>query len=181
MRSGSYVARIALVAAGLIGAAGLATLPASAATQGSKGQNSSGTVGVSATIEQLVQISDLDDFSFGTVDGTQEVTQTDGVCVWSNTGGYEVSASSSSGGGTNFQMDGPDNATLNYNVAWNHSNGANNGTSLDSAQQISGKPFNGGPNCGGNTNATLLVTLPTQSDVTAGSYSDTLTISVSPQ
>lgn len=57
------------------------------------------TVDISITVADLIRLSDLNDFVFGTQSGSTDLTQTDSVCVYRNSSGsYQVTAS---GDGTN--------------------------------------------------------------------------------
>lgn len=177
--------RIVAIAALLIGAAGMSAGPAMGASQGNRGKTSTGSVGVQAEVAQMVQITDLADIAFGSFAGST-LNESDNVCVWSNTGGYDITATSDTGSGA-FEMDDASGSeTLSYNVSWADSAGASSGTALSegTAQTGFGGTFNG-PNCGGGgTNATLLLELPgtnANADTPPGTYNDTLTIEVSPQ
>lgn len=161
---------------------------AMAATQGGRGQTSQGKVNVSAEVPQFVKISSLDDLTLGTFTGESDVTGDEDVCVWSNTGGYTLTASSSMGG-SNFRMETNEgDATLDYNVAWAESAGAadfSQGTPLaaGSGQNFGSSTQFNGPNCGnGGANSSLLVQIPAneQNNPTAGNYSDTLTLMIEP-
>ena len=176
--------RVALLSTMMVGAAALFSQPAMSASQGSKGGTSQGSVGVDAQVAQLVQLSNLDDIDFGSFDGN-EATDTDDVCVWTNTGGYAVKASSANGSGSFLMSDGA-SANLTYEVSWADSPGAATGTDLSENAQATG--FGGtfsGPTCGGGgSNATLILTLlgsAANATAPAGAYSDTLTIEVAPQ
>src|SRR6185312_11899402 len=89
-----------------------------AATQGTLGSTSTGSVSISATVPGRVQISGLTDIAFGTVDPTSAASQSENVCVWSNTSGrgYQVTATGSGASNAFTLTDGTN--TLPYSVEW---------------------------------------------------------------
>ena len=95
-------------------------IPASAfaASQGTLGSTSTGSVGISATIPARAQISGLTDIGFGTVDPASAASQTEDVCVWSNTPGrgYQITATGSGSSNAFTLSDGTN--TLPYSVEW---------------------------------------------------------------
>ena len=82
--------------------AAVATFAASnafAATQGTLGATSTGSLNITLTIDALVQISALDDIPLGNYTGGANMTGADDLCVYSNTGGYEITATGDDGAG----------------------------------------------------------------------------------
>jgi hypothetical protein len=63
-----------------------------AATPGTLGPTSQGTLEITLTIDPLVQISALDDIALGTYVGLGDMTGADDLCVYSNNGGYDITA-----------------------------------------------------------------------------------------
>ena len=135
---------------------------------------------------QQVQITDMDDFSFGGYSGSGDLTQTDGdICIYQSGGtgtNYQVTASGTGPGGSFQIQSGMD--SISYEVSWKPSQGT--GGSFTSVTANSGHSFNGADNastnCGGSANAALRVHFPNASLSTAapGNYSGTLTIRIDP-
>jgi hypothetical protein len=174
----SRVGLISAVAAfGMVAAA-----PANAANQGSLGATSQGDLTITLTVDALVQISDLDDIPLGTFDGSKDLTGSDNVCVYSNNGGFNITATGS-GASSAFTLAGG-GTTVPYTVEWANSSGATSGTEM-----FTGRPLNGqtakfaGADCGGSTNTTVLVSV-SQTDLSsapADAYAGVLTLLVAPQ
>jgi hypothetical protein len=82
--------------------AAVATLAAGnafAATQGDLGPTSEGSLNITLTIDALVQISALDDIALGPYTGGGNLTGADNLCVYSNNGGYDITATGNGNGG----------------------------------------------------------------------------------
>lgn len=165
--------------------AAFATFAASnafAATQGTLGATSQGTLDITLTIDPLVQISALDDIALGTYTGGGDMTGADDLCVYSNNGGYDITATGN-GAGQAFELIGG-SANIPYTVEWATTAGAATGTSLTSGVTLAGQ---GGtfttPNCNGADNARVIVTVDstTLAAAPADSYTGVLTLLVAPQ
>ena len=67
------------------------------ATQGTLGSTSQGSITISASVPNRIEISGLSDVSFLNQDPTIAASSHQDVCVWSNTanGGYNITASGS--------------------------------------------------------------------------------------
>jgi hypothetical protein len=173
VRKALAVAAIATFAAG----------NAFAATQGSLGATSQGTLDITLTIDPLVQISALDDIALGTYAGGGDMTSADDLCVYSNNGGYDITATGN-GAGQAFELTGTSSATIPYTVEWATSAGAGSGTALTTAVALAGQ---GGtfstPDCGGVDNAQVIVTVADADLASApsDSYTGVLTLLVAPQ
>lgn len=89
-----------------------------AATNGDYGLSSTGAVNVSITKSEAVRISNLSDFGFGTsINVPQPIL--DKVCVYSSTGGYRITASSSNGSGQLFRMSNTSFSDyIHYGLQW---------------------------------------------------------------
>ncbi|MGH6900490.1 MAG: hypothetical protein ACREJ5_28735 [Geminicoccaceae bacterium] len=135
------------------------------------------------TIDPLVQISALDDIPLGTYLGGGDMRGVDDLCVYSNNGGYEITATGN-GAGQAFELTGTSSATISYTVEWATSAGAATGTALPSAVPLAGQ---GGtfttPDCGGADNARVIVTVADADLAAAPSddYTGVLTLLVAPQ
>ena len=165
--------------------AAIATLAAGhafAATQGTLGATSQGSLDITLTIDPLVQISALNDIALGTYTGGGDMTGADDLCVYSNNGGYDITASGNGGGGA-FELIGA-SANVPYTVEWATSAGAGTGAALTTGVTLAGQ---GGtfttPDCGGADNAQVIVTVDSNDlgSAPADSYVGVLTLLVAPQ
>lgn len=176
---------LSLASAAAVAALSIGSATVLAATQGSLGSSSSGSVNISANINQLVRISALNDISLGTYTGTGGLTGRDDVCVFSNAGGYSITATGSGSGGA-FSLAASGGATVPYSVAWATTAGANTGAQLTSGKVLAGQSGTfTNPTCqgGANLNASLLVSVTDEAlaAAPAGAYTGTLTLTVAPQ
>ncbi|RJF87810.1 hypothetical protein D3874_12895 [Oleomonas cavernae] len=160
-------------------------MAAFAATQGSLGPTSTGSLVITLAAPNLVRISALDDINLGTFSGTA-LAGGDDVCIFSNTGGYNVTASGD-GTGSAFELTGFSTGdAVPYNVQWATTAGATSGTALTAGTPLTGL---GGsftnPTCrgGAQLNARVLVdvTEAVLSEAPADNYTGTLTLLVEPQ
>lgn len=165
--------------------AAFATLAASnvfAASQGILGATSQGTLDITLTIDPLVQISALDDIALGTYTGGGNMTGADDLCVYSNTGGYDITATGN-GADQAFELIGA-SANIPYTVEWATTAGAGTGSALTTGMPLAGQ---GGtfttPNCNGGDNAQVIVTVNSTNlaAAPADSYTGVLTLLVAPQ
>lgn len=90
--------------------------PVMGATDGEIGSSSQGSVGITVAIPALVRISNLEDMSFGTWDGTQSMSNEDQVCVWSSSRGYSLTGVGSGGGA--FVMRDDTGNEIPFSVEW---------------------------------------------------------------
>jgi len=158
-----------------------ATGTAHAASQGSLGSTSTGSVVINATIPNLAQISRLDDINLGSWSGA-DLNGSDQFCVFSSTRSYTITATSANGTGTTFRLKDSGTNYIAYTVNWTDSaaavsalsSGTASGAQATSATSV---------NCAGADNTTVAINVPSAnvSAVPAGSYSDTLTMLVTPQ
>jgi hypothetical protein len=167
--------------------AAVATFAASnafAATQGTLGATSTGSLNITLTIDQLVQISALNDIALGNYTGGANMTGFDDLCVYSNIGGYQITATGDDGsGGTAFQLIGA-GATIPYAVEWADAAGAATGDAMTSGTVLTNQSGNlTTPNCDGGNNARVRVTV-NSTDLAAApaqAYLGVLTLVVAPQ
>lgn len=176
------------VAVAAVAACAFSTVPAQAATQGSIGATSTGSVIINATINGLVQISDLSDFTFTGLTGAANAQLTDNVCVWSNTLSKSYTIRATGSGTTSaFTLASGANAVIPYSVAWANTAGATSGTALTT--NVASAAFTSTailPNCasGANPTATLFVSIGATDQaamVASAAYTGTLTLVVTPQ
>lgn len=182
----SYLSLVAITVMGI--SSFLFVKVANTATQGTLGATSTGNKGISVTIAQKVQITNINDIAIAdweVTDGTIE--DNDNVCIYSNNGGnYTVTADSADGFNV-FTLDSG-GTNLTYAVAWTGATGGNfaGGTAL--ADDVESSSFSGANTtdvtCGGGDNATLSVQI-LSADLaaitgTSTPFTDTLTIIISP-
>lgn len=152
-----------------------------AATQGTLGATSTGSFVIDVTLQDLVQISSLDDLSLGTYSGTGNATGSEAFCVYRNgTGQYTatVTGTYNAGAGTGFSVYSAGN-TMAYTVTYNGNAILHGGTTITELGNTSVQDC-GGLNVGNN--ATIGVTIPqaTLQAAPTGTYTGTVTILISP-
>lgn len=168
----------ALVTAGLTISVG-----AFAATQGTVGATSTGDLDITVTINDGVRISNLTDV-VTTFDGTNDIADTQSVCVYRNgTGLYAITATGDGGvGGNEFIIDTVAADELDYTVQWNDGTGA---VGMTSGTQLTGQQNAdvADPNCAGGDTANLTIGVLASDMVAApsGVYTGTLTLVVAPE
>lgn len=178
----SYLARLplALVAAML-------HTSAFAATQGTLGTTSTGSVSISASVPNRVQLSGLTDVSFVNQDPNTAALNAQNVCVWSNTStkGYNVTASGSGAGSAFTLANGA--ASVPYSVEWAPTSGQTSGTALTAGTALTGLTSTAtSATCGSGASSTssLIVKISTsnlQTMQAATTYTGTLTLVVAPE
>ena len=166
---------------------------------GTLGGTSTDSLGLTLTKDQLVKVSQLDDIDFGTLSNMAAagVTGTDDVCVFSNSGAFELTLTSlnDTGTGNGFAMSNG-TSDLAYSVQVGQDAGGlggflsgllGGGTSVAAT---SGEPITGlesGPDedCTGANGENLELSVSVaQADfqqVSAGTYTDTVTVFVRPE
>ncbi len=167
-----------LIKGSLIACSLVSASAAYAATQGSLGSvNSQGTINLSATIGNLIQISALNDVTFAAA----TLTASEGFCVYRNglTGDYGVQLDSANGavaGDYDLLVGG---VPIAYTVTWNGISITEGAAALGDAAFVGDTSD---PTCGGADNATVAFTLNTAeyAAAPAGTYVDTLTMTVTP-
>jgi len=168
-----------LAAAGFIAFAGNSF----AANQGSLGGTSQGDIDIDVTVGDQIQITALQDITGSHVPGT-DFTGSSTACVYTNnpTGNYDVTMTSSNpGAGNVFQLSGG-SADVVYSISFNDGNSSaamlsgQVNTTFDNADTAS-------TTCGGTPQSSIDITVPAANlDVVgAGTYSDVVTILVSPR
>ena len=177
-----------LLQTALAASIGIGASNVSAVTQGSIGATSTGEIDVLLVLDKVIQISALDDLDFGNVTPdplSTEITATEDFCVYSNdeTPTYEITATTTEGSGGAFAMT---HATLTDEIPYTlELDDGSTGDVLLSSAAITSSDFTADAasfDCSSGTNATLTATVQT-SDIessAAGSYSDTLTLLVTP-
>lgn len=166
--------RIALIAS-LVAMSGNAI----SATDGTLGATSTGTAVINIAKQNAVQITNLDDIDLGTAGNlSATASASDDVCVFSSTGGYNITITSTNGA---FELeDGNTTTPIPYSLDWT----AGATTPVAYSTPITGMiGDSSATDCSGGTNATFEVSV-TPADFNAaepGSYTDTLTMLVQPE
>lgn len=174
-------------AVALLLAAVLTSEAGATATQGSLGSTSTGSITISASVPNRVELSGLSDVSFLNQDPSTAATSAQNVCVWSNTStrGYNVTANGS--GSSNAFTLSNGSATVPYSVQWSGSSGQSSGTALTAATALTGLTSTAtSPTCssGVTSSASLIVSMTAanlQAMQAATTYTGTLTLVVAPE
>jgi len=158
-----------------------------ASTQGTLGTTTTGTVSISITIPALVQVTGLSDLTIASA-SSFPVTANTTACIYSNVasplGSYFVTASSTNASTTNFRVKDSGTNYITYAAYWNNAAAATQTTTLASgtktAQQTGGSSTS--LTCGGSPNANFNINLTAAAveGVPAATYSDVVTIIISP-
>lgn len=128
--------------------------------------------------QSRVQISDMNDIPLGTWSGYGSLQGEDDVCVWSGTGGYNLTASSQAGGA--FLLQGPGSNELGYSVFWAEHPSVNP-INLVPNQTYTGLASNGSDKkCRDAGMARLIIHIPENAlaAALAGSYAGVLQLTV---
>ncbi|MEM7079484.1 MAG: hypothetical protein AAF513_12730 [Pseudomonadota bacterium] len=157
-----------------------------AANDGSVGPTSTGEITVQLTKGDAVRISDLDDMFFGA--GTAlPPKQHDDICVYSTTGSYTITASSNGNGsgGPQFRMlSATTTQFVRYLVEYRPDTFSQNGDVL--THNVPSATYNNADTvsdtCSGGVNSRLIIEIhaPTFAAATPDTYTDTLTLLVTP-
>jgi hypothetical protein len=157
-----------------------------AATQGSVGTTSTGTFDISINIAPKVKISNLADVNFGTYSGSGDTDNSQDICAYSNTGGYQVTATGSGAANAFTITDGTD--TIDYTLKWNDETGTSGNAALTTGTPLTGQSSSApdsGCNSGSNLSANVLVHIEEAellaSNPSATVYSGTVTLLVEPE
>lgn len=158
-----------------------------ASTQGTAGTTSTGTVSISASVPNRVQLTGLSDVAFTNQDPATAALSAQDVCVWSNTTtrGYRVTATGS-GASSAFTLTNASD-TVPYSVEWAPTSGQSAGTALATGTALTGLTSTAtSPTCssGAATTASLVVKIAAadlQAMQAASTYTGTLTLVVAPE
>jgi hypothetical protein len=158
-----------------------------AATQGTFGTTSTGSVTISASVPNRIQLTGLNDVTFTNQDPNVAAANAQNVCVWSNsaTRGYYVTATGSGAASAFTLANGA--ATVPYTVEWAGTSAQTSGTALSASTALHGLTSAAtNPTCGSGptSSASLIVRMSTaslQSMQAATTYTGTLTLVVAPE
>jgi hypothetical protein len=181
--------RLASLFSAIVCSAFVAT-PAFAASDGSIGGTSTGTSDLTLTIPEYVIVTGMNDFAFGSWDGTAALDLNDDISISGNddqgTPSYSVTLTGS-GTSSAFTMartsPASPAATIAYTVAFNDQTGTAGGTDATTNTAITGQT---GVNqtlssTTANANIRVQISLSALQDAPLGDYSGTLTIVVTPE
>lgn len=147
-----------------------------AATQGTLDATSTGTSIINMGKENAVQITNVGDINLGTTGNiTVAAVESDDVCVFSSTGGYNLTVSSLNG--SFILSDANTQTDIDYTILWD-------GDAVAYGNAVTGLLGNStSVNCDSSTNATFTVSVSVTefNAATPGTYSDTLTLLVQPE
>lgn len=156
-----------------------------ATSDGALGDPSIGTADVQVIIDDLVQVTNLNGIDFGTYGGTLDLTGTDEMCIYRNgTGAYDIQLDSANPGvpGNEFRMTDGTNFII-YQLKFDDDNDASDGTVFLSGDSLVNQAGHASAtDCGSVDNAEIevFITEATLQLSVAGSYLDTVTLTVSP-
>jgi hypothetical protein len=175
------------VVLGAIVLSGLAPAAMAAPTQGALGATSTGVINISASVPNRARVTGLSDVAFTNQDPSTAASNSQNVCVWSNTAtkAYTITATGS-GASSAFTLT---NGTgiVPYSVEWAGTSGQTSGTALTAAtasSSLTSGAVNQSCSSAPLASASLVVKMATVDlgTMSAGSsYTGTLTLLVTPQ
>jgi hypothetical protein len=168
-------------------ALGLLSGSAIAAIQGSLGINSTGSLDINVDINDLVQVTNLDDLSLGIFNGGgADLSATDTFCIYRNgVGTFDITMSGSGAASAFTLIDGTN--TVPYSVDFTNIPAAAT-TAMTTGALLGGQQNanTSSTTCSGvgdsdNVSVTVTVTSGNLASAPAGAYGGTLTMVVSPE
>ena len=156
-----------------------------AASDGILGATSTGTADVSLTIDEVVRITDMDDFAFGAYSGSGNLKADDSICVYHNgDGNYKVTISDdSTSTPADFAVEGP-LGDIAMEVKWNDQQNTAGNQAVDFGVGLAGTSANTqSETCAtGGLSANMEVKMAEANiqAAPAGAYISTLTVLVEP-
>lgn len=157
------------------------SVPVWAANQGSLGATSTGDLTISMTTEDQIQISNLEDIALAD-SGSGDFSGTSPACIYRNgTGAYTLTASGSGVANAFTISDGGAN-NLAYDITYDDGTGAQ---TLAAATALVGRTNadTASKTCASGNNGTISINVAAASvlAVPAGTYTGSLTLTVSPE
>jgi hypothetical protein len=171
-----------LAVACLVGGLSMSGAVVAATADGTVGATSTGTLDVSVAVPEVALIQNLNAISLSYTSGSDAVGS-DTFCIWSTTGGYNVTITSLNGAGSFIAANGPDQ--VGYDVVFDDSTDPATGVAVTEGAIINSLATTetGFPaGCAGD-NAVLEVTFPDANlnSAGAGVYTDEVTLIVAPE
>lgn len=153
---------------------------AQAAQDGTLGATSAGESIVTVIKDNAVMITDVADLDLGTLSSTAtDLVAFDDVCVFNSTATYEIAVTSTSAA---FELSDGLAGTIPYALTWADDSAVPSALTYGttSAGLIGDRTST---NCGGGTNATFTVSVLAAdfNNAAPGTYTDTLTLTISPE
>ncbi len=172
-----------LAMACLVGGLSMSGAALAATADGTVGATSTGTLDVSVAVPEVALIENLTPISLNHTAGSNTVGS-DTFCIWSTTGGYNITITSQNGGGGNFiAANGPDQ--VGYSVVFDDSTDPSTGATVVEGTPIGSllTPDDSFPAGCAADNAVLEVTFLDGDLNTAGAgvYTDEVTLIVAPE
>lgn len=166
---------------------GLTAVQASAASQGSLGDTSTGSVTITASVPNRARITGLTDVAFPNQDPSNTASNSQNVCVWTNTAtkAYTITATGS-GAASAFSLSNGI-GTVPYSVQWADTSDQTSGTALSAgtaSASLTTTATNHNCTAAPASTASLVIEIASADlgTMTAGSnYTGTLTLLVTPQ
>lgn len=145
------------------------------------------TTTVMVTIPALVQVSSLSDITLSPIDFSSSITGNTSVCIYTNTitplGSYYVTASSAHASSGTFRV-ANGSQFITYNAYWNTASSPAQNVSLVSSVKTSQQTGGNGVSltCAGSPNANFNIQFSNAqiAGAPAGTYTDTVTLLISP-
>lgn len=148
---------------------------------GTGGATYTDTFVVSITVPQLVRISNVNDINLGSWSGVGNLSKSDDICVYDNSGGLYTATFTGSAG---FTIQNTALQTLPYTVTYRDGAGLSTNVTSGSPKDFS-KAHESSIECGGvgATNGTITITIleAEMAAKTAATYTGILTIMVAPR
>lgn len=141
-------------------------------------------VSFSVTLPKLIQVTKLQNFTFGAWSGSGNVQAARNFCIFRNgSGGFSITASGSNNGGGQFRLSSG-SSLIPYRIEFSGSGSwfeATPGSALTGS--TTGFKGHSIRDCNGGTNHSMRVTIPAANLAAApsGNYADTVTIYVQPE
>lgn len=142
------------------------------------------TVSVEITIPNSIQVTQIDDISLGTFDGSNNISRSDTICVYQANGGQYAVTLTGSGSGGAFEL-ASGGSSVPYAVSWNDGNGAQTASpGIPLPGMVNS--HNGDPQCNGGASNNVTVSINVLANdmgaaTAAGVHSGVLTIMVEMQ
>lgn len=155
-----------------------------AATDGSLGTTSAGDFGISTVIEDVVQISNLNDVDLGNFSGSGDLANSDAFCLYRNGGGtLNITASGSGSGGAFSLSDGANDIPFSVEFTDETSTAAalSAGTALNAVPNTNVSSLDCSGIGGDNNSIEIRISEADAIAASAGTYTGTLFLTVAPE
>jgi len=155
------------------------TTSSMAASHGTLGSTSKGISHITIGKADAIATASVDDIYLGKAASLNETTTTsDGVCIFTSTGAYEITFYSSNGA---FKLNSNDTTSnIPYSINWSTTESSNNAIYNTAITNLIGDSTS--LDCNASTNAviSISVTAPSFNAAEPGDYSDVLTLLLKP-